>query len=175
MFFVVGSPAPRTSGSSCSTGQCGPGNCSRTTSGTTNSRRQRAWGDVSSVFSYFASVDLLLPHGRCVYCFVAAVLHLGILIYLFFRHEKFFYSFVPSWPMLFIAFLSLLYTIEFAWYNSFSFSLFFCPHLVSYLFVFCSLWLVFVLLFIFTLSGDNFICFSLFVCLFCFVLFCRQH
>ena len=116
--------------------------------------------EVMCLFSYFASVDLLLPHGRCVYCFVAAVLHLGILIYLFFRHEKFFYSFVPSWPMLFIAFLSLLYTIEFAWYNSFSFSLFFCPHLVSYLFVFCSLWLVFVLLFIFTLSGDNFICFS---------------
>ena len=81
---------------------------------------------MSSVFSYFASV-------------VAAVLHLGILIYLFFRHEKFFYSFVPSWPMLFIAFLSLLYTIEFAWYNSFSFSLFFCPHLVSHLFVFLCL------------------------------------
>ena len=31
---------------------------------------------------------------------------------------------------------------------------------------------MFVVLFIFTLAGDNFICFSLFVCLFCFVLFC---
>ena len=31
---------------------------------------------------------------------------------------------------------------------------------------------MFVVVFIFTLSGDNFICFSLFLCLFCFVLFC---
>ena len=38
----------------------------------------------------------------------------------FSRHEKFIYSFVPSWPMLFIAFLLLLYTRNFAWYNSFS-------------------------------------------------------
>ena len=41
------------------------------------------------------------------YCFVAVVYHEGILIYLFPRHEKFFYSFVPSWSMLFIAFLLL--------------------------------------------------------------------
>ena len=41
------------------------------------------------------------------YCFVAVVYHEGILIYLFSRHEKFFYSFVPSWSMLFIAFLLL--------------------------------------------------------------------
>ena len=33
--------------------------------------------------------------------------------------------------MLFIAFLSLFYTIEFACYKSFSFSLFFCPHLAA--------------------------------------------
>ena len=38
----------------------------------------------------------------------------------FSRHEKFIYSFVPSWPMLFIAFLLLLYTKNFAWYNGFS-------------------------------------------------------
>ena len=38
----------------------------------------------------------------------------------FSRYEKFIYSFVPSWPMLFIAFLLLLYTRNFAWYNSFS-------------------------------------------------------
>ena len=38
----------------------------------------------------------------------------------FSRHEKFIYSFVPSWPMLFIAFLLLLYTRNFAWYNGFS-------------------------------------------------------
>ena len=49
------------------------------------------------------------------YCFVAAVYHVGILIYLFSRHEKFFYSFVPSWSILFIAFLLL--TTEFTWYN----------------------------------------------------------
>ena len=38
----------------------------------------------------------------------------------FSRHEKFIYSFVPSWSMLFIAFLLLLYTRNFAWYNGFS-------------------------------------------------------
>ena len=38
------------------------------------------------------------------YCFVAVVYHEGTL---FSRHEKFFYSFVPSWSMLFIAFLLL--------------------------------------------------------------------
>ena len=38
----------------------------------------------------------------------------------FSRHEKFIYSFVPSWPMLFIAFWLLLYTINFACYNGFS-------------------------------------------------------
>ena len=42
-----------------------------------------------------------------LYCFVAVVYHVGILIDLFSRREKFFYSFVPSWPMLFIAFLVL--------------------------------------------------------------------
>ena len=41
------------------------------------------------------------------YYFVAVVYHEGILIYLFSRHKKFFYSFVPSWSMLFIAFLLL--------------------------------------------------------------------
>ena len=41
------------------------------------------------------------------YCFVAVVYHEGILIYLFSRHEKFFYSFVPSWSMLSIVFLLL--------------------------------------------------------------------
>ena len=111
-----------------------------------------------------------MPHGRCVYCFVAAVLHVGILIYLFFQREKFFYSFVPSWPMLFIAFLLLLYTIEFAWYNSFSFSLFFCRHLVSYLFVFvpydwCLAYYLFSLFLVIILVIN-------FVCLFFFVLFC---
>ena len=50
------------------------------------------------------------------------------------RHEKFIYSFVPSWPMLFIAFLLLLYTRNFAWYNSFSFSLCFCVPASSLLF-----------------------------------------
>ena len=50
------------------------------------------------------------------------------------RHEKFIYSFVPSWPMLFIAFLLLLYTRNFAWYNSFSFSLCFCVPPSSLLF-----------------------------------------
>ena len=41
------------------------------------------------------------------YCFVAVVYHVGILIHLFSRREKFFYLFVPSWSMLFIAFLLL--------------------------------------------------------------------
>ena len=50
------------------------------------------------------------------------------------RHEKFIYSFVLSWPMLFIAFLLLLYTRNFAWYNSFSFSLCFCVPASSLLF-----------------------------------------
>ena len=36
----------------------------------------------------------------------------------FSRHEKFIYSFVPSWPMLFIAFLLLSHTRNFAWYNN---------------------------------------------------------
>ena len=49
------------------------------------------------------------------YCFVAVVYHEGILIYLFSRHEKFFYSFVPSWSILFIAFLLL--TIGFTRYT----------------------------------------------------------
>ena len=49
------------------------------------------------------------------YCFVAVVYHVGILIYLFSRHEKFFYSFVPSWSILFIAFLLL--TTGFTWYT----------------------------------------------------------
>ena len=111
-----------------------------------------------------------MPHGRCVYCFVAAVLHVGILIYLFFRHEKFFYSFVPSWPMLFIAFLLLLYTIKFAWYNSFSFSLFFCRHLISYLFVFVPYdWCLSYYLFLLFLVIISFPLVCFFVCS---VLFC---
>ena len=44
------------------------------------------------------------------YCFVAVVYHEGILIYLFSQSEKFFYSFVPSWSILFIAFLLLIST-----------------------------------------------------------------
>ena len=55
----------------------------------------------------------------------------------FSRHEKFIYLFVPSWPRLFIAFLLLLYTRNFAWYNSFSFSLCFYWHLVYLLSHFC--------------------------------------
>ena len=53
----------------------------------------------------------------------------------FSRHEKFIYSFVPSWPMLFIAFLLLLYTRNFAWYNSLSFLLCFCVWHLAYCFV----------------------------------------
>ena len=51
------------------------------------------------------------------------------------RHEKFIYSFVPSWPMLFIAFLLLLYTRNFAWYNSLSFLLCFSVWHLAYCFV----------------------------------------
>ena len=63
------------------------------------------------VFPAWEVLYLLLRHGRCFYYFVAVVYHVGILIHfswhLFSRHERFFYSFVPSWPMLFIVFLLL--------------------------------------------------------------------
>ena len=53
----------------------------------------------------------------------------------FSQHEKFIYSFVPSWPRLFIAFLLLLYTRNFAWCNSLSFLLCFCVWHLAYCFV----------------------------------------
>ena len=68
------------------------------------------------------------------YCFVAVVYHEGIFIYLFSRHEKFFYSFVPSCSMLFIAFLLLFIPQSLIiGTDSFSFSLCFYWHLVALL------------------------------------------
>ena len=91
--------------------------------------------------SFFAiSISLRgLPVFSLSICFVPHYRRFMALLYIFSllqfsRHEKFIYSFVPSWPMLFIAFLLLLYTRNFAWYNSFSFSLCFCVPPSSLLF-----------------------------------------
>ena len=75
---------------------------------------------------------LLLITGVLLHCYTFSLEATTLLQ--FPRHEKFIYSFVPSWPMLFIAFLLLLYTRNFAWYNSFSFSLCFCVPPSSLLF-----------------------------------------
>ena len=110
------SPAPRTSGTSCPTGQCSPAHSSRTTSAKTNSRHQRAWGNVSTVFSYFASAaaafrvhvsacsNLSLP---CVYLrSVRSPLHLASWLTLFiallsaFRADMYFILVFPVWEVL---------------------------------------------------------------------------
>ena len=101
---------------SCPTGQCGPAHSSRTTSAKTNSRHQRAWGNVSTVFSYFASAaaafhvhvlacsHLSLP---CVYLrSVRSPLHLASWLTLFiallsaFRADMYFILVFPAWEVL---------------------------------------------------------------------------